>query len=133
MRYSKQREMILQTLKDNPVHPTADYIYDLLKPKMRALSLGTVYRNLNLLEKNGLIKRIRGLDGRDRFDHNNFDHLHTICQACGRAQDVMLPPKLAAALARLKEKTPFTVKSCEILLNGICAGCREQFNRRSKK
>ena len=135
MRYSKQREMILWTLKDNPVHPTADYIYGLLKRKMPGLSLGTVYRNLNLLAEGGHIKRIRGLDEKDRFDHNNFDHCHVKCKSCGGVSDIMITPQLSANIARLKLAAGADISVCEILLHGKCADCkrREKWNSKEQK
>jgi Fe2+ or Zn2+ uptake regulation protein len=126
MRYSKQREMILHTLKNNPVHPTADYLYGLLKRKMPALSLGTVYRNLNMLAEGGAIKRLRGAGGKDRFDHNNFDHCHMICKNCGSVQDIMLPPALARGLAKFKAGAPLHADECEILLHGMCNDCKKK-------
>ena len=57
MNYSKQRELILNTLKENVVHPTAEYLYEILKENNPNLSLGTVYRNLNQLAENGTIKK----------------------------------------------------------------------------
>jgi Fur family peroxide stress response transcriptional regulator len=126
MRYSRQREMILNALKSNPVHPTADYIYGLLRPKMPALSLGTVYRNLSLLAESGAIKRLRGAGGKDRFDHNNFEHCHLVCKSCGRMLDMMLPPALARGLAKFKAGAPMRAAECEILLYGICKDCQKK-------
>ena len=48
-RYSRQRELIFETLKGTDRHPTAEMVYQWLKPENPNLSLGTVYRNLNLL------------------------------------------------------------------------------------
>ena len=48
-RYSRQRELIYQCLLHTNQHPTAEMIYSWLKPENPNLSLGTVYRNLNLL------------------------------------------------------------------------------------
>jgi Fur family peroxide stress response transcriptional regulator len=123
MRYSKQREIILTALRSNPVHPTADYLYNLLKPANPALSLGTVYRNLNLLAKDGKIKKIKGLDNKEHFDHNNFDHCHVICGACGAVRDIMPSKKLEAALKELKDYSSFKINSCEIIMHGKCKNC----------
>ena len=58
-RYSRQRELIYQTLMATDQHPTAEMIYNWLKPENPSLSLGTVYRNLNLLADEGSITRMR--------------------------------------------------------------------------
>ncbi|MDR0646801.1 MAG: transcriptional repressor [Elusimicrobiota bacterium] len=124
MRYSKQREIILNALKANPVHPTADYIYDLLKKNNPELSLGTVYRNLNLLAKIGKIKCLKGFDTKEHFDHNTFDHCHIKCSVCGIIEDIILPKALAKHLDNLKKETDFKINGCEILLRGKCKKCK---------
>ena len=53
LRYSRQREMIYQYLLTSEEHPSAETVYNDLKPEMPELSLGTVYRNLKLLEELG--------------------------------------------------------------------------------
>lgn len=57
MRYSKQRELILNAVLNNKVHPTADFVYNFLKEDNPELSLGTVYRNLNFLAENNMLKK----------------------------------------------------------------------------
>ena len=49
MRYSKQRELVLQKVEELCDHPTAEEIFDKAAPECPGLSLGTVYRNLNSL------------------------------------------------------------------------------------
>ena len=49
VKHSRQREAILTELRSRKDHPTAEELYLSLKPHMPNLSLGTVYRNLNML------------------------------------------------------------------------------------
>lgn len=88
MNYSKQREIILDTLKSNVVHPTAEYIYEILKKEDSKISLATLYRNLNQLAENGLIKKIDGLESSSHYDHNTHAHYHFICDNCKKVFDV---------------------------------------------
>jgi Fe2+ or Zn2+ uptake regulation protein len=125
MRYSKQREFILNALKQNPTHPTADDIYNILKKKYPNLSLGTVYRNLNQLAENGDILRLSGLDGKVHFDHNTFKHCHIICQKCCAVSDIMVSESFFNELKKIKKNSPFEVNGCEIILRGICKKCRK--------
>ena len=53
MRYSKQRELVMQTVENLCDHPTAEEIYDTAAKECPGLSLGTVYRNLNSLVEAG--------------------------------------------------------------------------------
>ena len=90
MKFSKQREMILNQVMNFPVHPTADQVYTALKADNPNLSLGTVYRNLNLLSEMGMLMKIRIADGSDRFDGRTDKHYHMVCDKCSRVFDVEL-------------------------------------------
>ena len=123
MRYSKQRDTILQTLTDNPIHPTAEQLYALVKQIAPAISLATVYRNLNQLAENGMIKKICGLDGTSHFDHNIHKHYHLLCSKCHKVYDV--PYDIAPLLSEeVLSQTGMIVESCDIAMRGICNKCK---------
>ena len=90
-RYSRQREEILRVVQQTDSHPTADWVYEQVRKTLPHVSLGTVYRNLNLLADEGLIQRVILDDGIVRFDGNTNDHHHFICTKTGKIYDVMLP------------------------------------------
>ena len=122
MKYSKQRELIYEQLKSNPIHPTAEEVYLQLKPNHPNISLATVYRNLNKLAESSIIKKIQGLDASDRFDHNTHEHYHFICEKCRRVYDVNLE-----LLSYINDKVKdHNVKSFDLLLKGICNNCKEK-------
>ena len=58
MKFSRQRELILNEVKNNHLHPTADNIYTNLKKDNPGLSLGTVYRNLSQLTEHEFISKL---------------------------------------------------------------------------
>ncbi len=123
MNYSKQRELILKVLRENVIHPTADQIYTLIRAEMPSVSLATVYRNLNLLAENGIIRRISGLDGSVHFDHNMEKHYHFICTKCNKVYDI--PHDIAPELAdKAAAATGLEVSSCEITFKGTCHNCK---------
>ena len=90
-RKSKQREKILMLLKSTDTHPTANWLYDNLRNDFPNLSLGTIYRNLNILVEQGLIKKIDFGSTFDRYDSNITQHHHFICEKCGSIIDINLP------------------------------------------
>lgn len=124
MKYSKQRELILKTLQENVIHPTADEIYAIARKEMPSLSLATVYRNLNQLAESGIIHRINGLDGSVHFDHNLCKHYHFICTECNKVYDVEydIAPDLAD---KVLAETGLFVESVDISLKGICPDCKK--------
>ncbi|BDF57556.1 transcriptional repressor [Christensenellaceae bacterium] len=122
MVYSKQRELILKTVLERRIHPTADTVFSLLKPDHPNLSLATVYRNLNLLAENGLLLRIPVPDGADHFDGTLSPHYHMICEKCGQMVDV--PREYVPAFdSEVAQKTGCVIHSHTIVFYGLCEHC----------
>ena len=90
LKYSRQRESIKSYLDTHRTHPTAETVYLDIKQEFPNISLGTVYRNLNLLAEMGEILRISPGNGPDRYDGNAAPHNHFICTRCGRVLDIDL-------------------------------------------
>lgn len=126
MRYSKQREFIFKALQDNPCHPTAERLYALIKPVNPAISLGTVYRNLNQMAEQGRIKKIKGLNQSDHFDHFTQEHAHIICEVCGKVEDIFIDPTLLVKLDVKAQNSDFKINNREIIFSGVCGNCRNK-------
>ncbi|MDR2888891.1 MAG: transcriptional repressor [Lachnospiraceae bacterium] len=88
LKYSRQRETIKEFLLSREDHPTADIVYLNVRRSYPRISLGTVYRNLNLLAAIGDISRICIGDSVDRYEANTAAHCHFICQTCGQIFDL---------------------------------------------
>lgn len=88
LKYSRQREMIMDFLRSRKDHPTADMVYMNVRQQNPSISLGTVYRNLTLLADLGEINRIRVGDGVDHFDADTSPHYHFVCTGCGSVVDL---------------------------------------------
>lgn len=125
MRYSKQRELILNTVLQSHVHPTADYVYNCLKTDYIELSLGTVYRNLNFLAEHNMLKKICVPNGSDRFDGTLTEHYHLICTKCGCVSDIDLP-EISLIKDKISLKTGFTVTNTNFAFEGLCKACSEK-------
>lgn len=88
IRYSQQREQIYNYMLSTKEHPSAEMVYDALKADHPHLSLGTVYRNLNLLAELGKIRRVATVHNVDRYDAVCEDHAHFVCEQCGKVEDL---------------------------------------------
>ena len=88
LKYSKQRASILEYL--SALTLIRLLIWCTIKRKFPNISLGTVYRNLNLLADIGEITKIPTPDGGDRFDGRTDSHYHVICSGCGNVFDLEL-------------------------------------------
>lgn len=122
MRFSIQKEIVLNALKDNVVHPTADYLYSVIKKEHPSVGIATVYRNLNKMAECGVIKKIDGLEESAHYDHNTHEHYHFICEKCKKVFDVSadVAPEL---VAKAEEENGFKVNSYDITFKGICQEC----------
>ncbi len=90
LKYSRQREVIKNFLMTRKDHPTADVVYMNVRKIYPSISLGTVYRNLQLLSELGEIKKLNVGDGVDHFDADTSPHYHFICKECGSVIDLQM-------------------------------------------
>ena len=122
LKYSRQREAILEELRKRHDHPTADLLYRSLRESFPRISLGTVYRNLNLLADLGQISRIRCEEGMEHFDCDTCDHYHFVCRGCGKILD--LPMDIIEDLdARAESAGVGSVETHSLLFYGRCSAC----------
>jgi len=122
-RQSRQRNMILDLIRSTDTHPTADWLYAQLKRKIPSLSLGTVYRNLSILNEQGLVQKIAAGSTFDRFEANAIPHYHLICESCGKVEDFKMEG-YQEMNDRANQLTKFNIKRHRIDFFGICQKCR---------
>lgn len=125
LRRSRQRDEILRYLQRSAEHPSAEQIYVDLKSEMKGLSLGTVYRNLALLEKLGKIRSIGTVNNVVRYDACLKDQAHFICEKCGRVVDVV-GVDLQALQQTLRRDCQHDVRRIDVTLYGVCSDCESK-------
>lgn len=122
LKYSRQRESIKNSLMARHDHPTADMLYTSIREEYPNISLGTVYRNLNLLVDLGEIQKLTCGDGKDHFDADITPHYHFLCRTCGSVLDLPLE-----AFDDLEQKAAEClggrVDSHTIYFHGDCPSC----------
>ena len=123
MKYSRQRELILETVQRSDDHPTADTIYTRVRAQDPKVSLGTVYRNLNLLCENGQLLKVPIPGASDRFDHTLPWHSHLYCTVCGSVTDAEVDEKQVMKLVKNQKGH---VQDCAVVLIGVCEACCEK-------
>ncbi len=123
VRVTAQRLAVYRALAESTSHPTADSIYEKLRAGGFSLSPATVYRILEFLEQEGLVRRVSTTEGAGRFDANLRRHSHLACRICGSMTDYEqeLPPQF-----RLPESgiDGFVPEEFDIRIVGICHQCR---------
>ncbi|MCI8649353.1 MAG: transcriptional repressor [Anaerotruncus sp.] len=123
MKYSRQRELVRNVVTQNLIHPTADIVYSLVRNEDSNISLGTVYRNLNLLVEQGVLHKISMPGSSDRFDGRTEPHHHLVCTCCGRVFDIEADhlPQLDAQINQLAD---FAITGYQLLIQGVCRDCQ---------
>jgi len=127
LKYSRQRESIKEYLSNTCEHPTADTVYLHVKEEYPNISLGTVYRNLNLLADIGEAIKISTPNGGDRFDGRTHLHYHVVCTSCGNVYDLEINPEKMDGINKLAgEHFDGMIESHSILFNGTCKHCLDK-------
>lgn len=121
-RYSKQRELIRRSLQSRTDHPSAEMLYQNLKPQEPSLSLGTVYRNLNQLVADGHALRMSFHS--DRYDANTAEHPHFYCTHCHKLYDLDLP--VDEMLDQIVSGAGHRVERHDLIFRGTCSACVER-------
>ncbi len=124
--YSRKRVAILEALKGTTVHPTAEWVYEQLKPVYPDLSLGTVYRNLKKFCSDDVIKSVGVINGQEHFDADMSTHSHLVCEECGCVSDIFEVFFNADRREDLENKYKVNIHSEEVVFKGICKNCLEE-------
>jgi Fur family transcriptional regulator, peroxide stress response regulator len=121
-RNTRQRGVILEILKESCAHPTAEAVYHQARKSLPNISLGTVYRNLNVLRDQGLAREIRPAgSSSSRFDGNCLPHAHFYCTECRTMIDLPLPASLQENVRDGEEVG--SVSAMDLQMIGTCARC----------
>jgi Fur family ferric uptake transcriptional regulator len=122
-RNTRQRRIILEELRSLSSHPTAAELYEIARRRLPKLSLGTVYRNLELLSRMGIIRRLDVSGGEARFDGNLELHYHVRCVHCGQVDDIYGLPTDPLKNG-IKSVSGFEILGHRLDLIGICPECK---------
>src|SRR5215218_5031313 len=117
---TKQREVVLQVIRDASEHPTANEVFVLAKDLLPSISFATVYNSLRYLKDAGHIAEIVFGNGASRFDGMTHRHDHAICTRCSKLVDIEIPADFVKRATRVSKFKP---ESIEFTLRGLCPDC----------
>ena len=120
-RNTKQRQVILEELQKLDSHPTAAAVYQIVRRRLPKISLGTVYRNLDLLTRTGTIQKLEFGGEEARFDGNPAAHDHVRCVRCGKVDDIHLPEM--NLMGGANDFNGYCVVGCRVEFLGVCPQC----------
>lgn len=115
-----QRLAVLDYLKDNKKHPSAQKIFQEIKKKFPTVSFATIYNILKAFEEKGLIQGLNIDPERKRFDFNTTLHHHFFCLECGGVKDLDFDLDLSF---KGREIGGFKISHFQVSFYGICPRC----------
>jgi Fe2+ or Zn2+ uptake regulation protein len=125
LKMTPQRIAIVRLFAEDESHPTAQALFERLRPTFPSMSFATVYNTLDALAEAGLSNTLR-MGSAARFDPNTTPHHHTLCEICGAIRDVPAPALASTRIARRRvgRVAPgFRVRTVERIYRGVCASC----------
>jgi Fur family peroxide stress response transcriptional regulator len=133
LKLTPQRVALVRLFATDESHPTAQGLFERLRPAFPTMSFATVYNTLDALAKAGLSSTLR-LGNAARFDPNTSPHHHTVCDVCGEVRDVPVKDAEDGAELSIASTPParksrdahavFAVRVVERIYRGVCASCR---------
>lgn len=123
---TRQRAVILEELRNSDAHPSADELYQMVRKRLPRISLGTVYRNLEILAELGNIQKLELSGSLKRYDSDPHRHYHIRCVGCDKVVDAPIAP-LNQLEDELYHTTVFEIIGHNLEFTGLCPDCsREQ-------
>jgi len=124
LKATSQRLGILEVLEKRG-HSSIDEIYHIVLESQPSISLATVYKNVDIMLKKGVLVEVPIAGAKSQFEIKKHDHIHLICQECGRVTDETIRVVPQEELERLALKDDFIFDRAQINLYGICRQCRK--------
>ncbi len=124
-RTTPQRKVVLEELLKLDSHPSADEIYEAVRKRIPRISLGTVYRNLEILTELGEIQKLELAGTMNRFDWDTNKHYHIRCVECGKIENAPIAP-LNQIEDELYGSTVFDIIGHRLEFVGLCPACSKK-------
>src|SRR5580698_11617497 len=118
-----QRQVLYEVMKAMHGHPSPEEVYARVKKKVPAISLATVYKNINLFVESGVFRKMSMHHGSVRVEMNDEAHHHLVCSVCKEIVDI--DEKTLGTLPKRKRLAGgFLVERYAVDVIGLCAKCQ---------
>ena len=122
-----QKEVILDVLTANRVHPTIGELYELIKKEYN-IGKATVYRNINEMVEEGKIQKITA-SNTYHYDGDSSNHYHLVCKECNKIID-MFDEKATKLIKNIEKEQDVVIDQMHIIIDGLCSLCKNKRERR---
>ena len=125
-RFSKKRQAIYDALFASREHPSAEWVYQTLKPEYPDLSLGTVYRNIKNMVASGDVLCVGTVEGKERYDAHVEPHAHLVCRRCGTVVDMDITADMALQCHTIARENGVELDLSSLHFMGLCSKCKSE-------
>ncbi|MCD6391154.1 MAG: transcriptional repressor [Dehalococcoidia bacterium] len=123
---TSQRRLLLSVMQEAEEHLDAKELYRRASERDASISLATVYRNLHVFEKQGLINERHLGQARCYYEMKHLgEHQHLVCESCGQVIEFE-SPLIRKLVTEVQRKNNFSVTKIELYLEGYCHKCKER-------
>ncbi|MEL6470866.1 MAG: Fur family transcriptional regulator [Cyanobacteria bacterium J06623_4] len=126
-RMTPHREIILTTFQGLPrgQHLSAETLHDLLKKRGTPIGLSTVYRNLKLMARLGILRELEFSDDQKHYEinHPSSHHHHLVCVRCSKTIEFEDDSVLKAS-AQIVTQEGYQLLDCQLSIHAVCPACQ---------
>ncbi|HYY54783.1 MAG TPA: Fur family transcriptional regulator [Candidatus Dormibacteraeota bacterium] len=123
-RLTPQRLVILETVERARHHTTAEDVARRVGERFPGVDASTVYRTLELLEREGLVTHTHFDDGVTRWHLASAErHQHLVCRVCGDELELEVS-LLEPAARKIRDRFGFVADMAHFSIAGTCAKCQ---------
>jgi Fur family transcriptional regulator, peroxide stress response regulator len=128
-RSSVQRRLVHRIIESRRDHPTAQSVFEQAQEQMPSISLGTVYRNLQLLVDQGVLLERKIGNRPARYEANRHRHYHICCSECGVLEDLSVPYQEVLD-RRVQRMVRYRLQEHRMEFYGVCPQCQNGARQR---
>jgi len=119
-----QRMNILEVI-DKCGHMSVEDIYEEVIKVHPSLSLATIYKNIILMQENGILIEVPIAGKKSKYELAKTDHMHLICTECGSVEDKSCFEMTDRIFHELTEEEHFRLNKRQVNLYGVCETCQQ--------
>jgi Fur family ferric uptake transcriptional regulator len=120
-RLTKQRAAVLGALDDG-AHLTAEALLERVRSRLPGVSLGTIYRTVDILREIGLVQIFTHNGSAARYEASLSKHHHLVCDVCADITNVHIPA-LTSAVQAIATQYKYADIDASLTVTGRCANC----------
>ncbi|ESS17646.1 Fur family transcriptional regulator [Streptococcus mutans] len=131
IRITKTREAVISYMINSRRHPSAEQIHKDLLPQYPSMRLATVYNNLKVLIDEGFVVELKlSNDNTAYFDFMGHQHLHVVCESCGKITD-FVDTDISHIKQEAYKQTNYVITRAQLLIYGICPDCQSKKTKKA--